>query len=119
MSAARNFVGLTNLCDLLERCATHPGASGKTYLAADPEALTLPALIRTLATALNVKARLVPIPSGLLTMLGTLIGQRAQLQRLTRPLLVDASLARHELRWNNEVPLAQELAAMARGAAHG
>lgn len=114
VTAGRHFVGLSNLCDLLERCATHAAAGGKTYLAADPEALSLPMLIRTLASALHLRARLFPVPPKVLTLLSTLAGQRAQIQRLTEPLLVDATLARHELGWRNDRPLTDELGAMAR-----
>jgi nucleoside-diphosphate-sugar epimerase len=91
-------------------------AAGKVYLAADPETLSLPELIRILAKALGLKARLLPIPPVVLSAVGVLTGQRRQIERLTHSLLVDASLARRELAWPNTTPLADELTQMARSA---
>lgn len=112
----RNFVGLSNLCELLELCSTHPSAAGRTYLAADPETYSTPQLIRAIAAALSLEARLLPCPPPLLRLAGAVLGRRAEVNRIIDSLLVDASAARTELGWRSKVPLAEEIASMARHA---
>jgi nucleoside-diphosphate-sugar epimerase len=83
----RSFVFLGNLVALLRRCAEHPGAAGRTFLAADGEDLSTPELVRRMAAALGRRARLVPFPASLLP------------SKLAGSLLVDAGETRERLGW--------------------
>ncbi len=68
------------------------GAAGEgTWLIADRESVSTPELARRIAAALRQRARLVPLPVGLLKFAATAAGQRALVPRLTDSLEVDAS----------------------------
>ena len=83
----RSLIFLGNLVSLLRRCAEHPGAAGKTFLAADGEDLSTPELVRRMGAALGRAPRLLPFPVFLLP------------SKLTASLAVDASDARDALAW--------------------
>jgi len=110
----RSLVAVRNLADLLAACVSHPNAAGRTFLVADGEDLSTPQLLRAMAEALGVHARLVACPRALLSLAGRLTGQSASLERLTGSLRVDASLARHVLGWSPPVTVRQALAETAR-----
>jgi nucleoside-diphosphate-sugar epimerase len=114
IKGVRSFLGLTNLCGLLECCATKSIAAGEVYLAAEPDAMSAPELIDAMANALGRKTRMVRCPPRLLSLAGFLVGRRAEISRLTSSLVVDASKARSQLNWSCSVPLAQEIELMAR-----
>lgn len=110
----RNFVGLSNLCDLLALCCVHPAAAGQTFLAADPETYTTPQLVRAIGAAISSKPRLLPCPPSLLRLAGSVLGRQSEINRLTDSLLVDSTVARSELGWQSTRPLAEEIVDMAR-----
>lgn len=58
----RSLIYVGNLVDALATCAVHPDAAGKTYLVSDGEDVSTPELVRRVATALGVPARLLPLP---------------------------------------------------------
>ena len=58
----RSLIYVGNLVDALATCATHPAAVGKTYLVSDGEDVSTPELVRRVARALEVPARLLPLP---------------------------------------------------------
>ncbi len=83
----RSLIYVGNLAALLRSCASHPRAAGKTFLAADGEDLSTPALVRRIAAALGHAPRLLPFPPGLLP------------SRLSGSLAVDAAGTREALDW--------------------
>jgi UDP-4-keto-D-QuiNAc 4-reductase len=95
----RSLVGLTNLVDLLAQCVTHPAAAGQIFLAADGEDLSTPELLRRVAQAFGKRARLLPVPTGLLQFAARLIGRTGIYERLCGSLQVDAGNARRVLGW--------------------
>ena len=94
----RSFVFVGNLVALLRRCAAHPAAAGKTFLAADGEDLSTPELVRRMAKALGRTARLVPFPAFLLP------------AKLAGSLVVDAGETRRLLEWQPPHSLDEGLA---------
>ncbi|MHB8056659.1 MAG: NAD-dependent epimerase/dehydratase family protein [Desulfuromonadaceae bacterium] len=58
----RSLIYVGNLVDALATCATHPAAAGKTYLVSDGEDVSTAELVRRVARALEVPARLLPLP---------------------------------------------------------
>lgn len=89
------FVG--NLVHVIAQaldCADPPDG---TWLISDGAAISTPELIRRVAAALGVAARLLPVPVALLEVGASLAGRRAQIERLTRSLEVDASALRQQL----------------------
>jgi UDP-N-acetyl-alpha-D-quinovosamine dehydrogenase len=109
----RSLVYVGNLADALIACATHPAAAGQTYLLCDGEDVSTPALLRTLAAALGVSARLFPFPPWLLRMLAKLAGKGAQTDRLVGSLRVDSGKIRGQLDWTPPHTLQQGLQATA------
>ena len=106
----RSLVGLDNLLDLLSLCIHHPAAAGQTFLVSDGADLSTPALIREMANALNVGARLFPFSVAGLQLAGRLTGRLAQVSRLTESLQVDISHTTRTLNWRPPCSIAEELA---------
>ncbi len=95
----RSLVGLDNLVDFIVTCTTHPHAANQTFLVSDGRDISTTALVRGLAQAAGVPARLLSIPVWALNAGGSLLGQRAAVQRLCGNLQVDISKARQLLGW--------------------
>lgn len=95
----RSLVSVFNLVDLIVRCVDHPGAKNRIFLVSDGWDLSTPELIQEIARAVGVNARLLPVPAGLLTLLGRVAGKEAELQRLTGSLQLDISATRENLDW--------------------
>jgi len=107
----RSLLAVDNFVDALWCASTHPAVGGRCFLLADTPDLSTPELVRRLAHAMAVPARLVPVPERWLRALAGLAGRQAELDRLagslrldvrgfalatgwTPPLTVDESLAR-------------------------
>jgi nucleoside-diphosphate-sugar epimerase len=110
----RSLIGLDNLVSALVLALTHPAAAGQTFLLADGEDLSTTQLIQLIAAGLGRPARLFPVPSGLLTLVGILTGRRATISRLTGSLQVDAGAIRARLGWQPPLSAAEGLARMGR-----
>lgn len=105
----RTLVGIDNLVDLIATCLEHPAAAGEVFLAGDDEDLSTSELLRRLASALGVRARLLPVPAALLEAAAALLGKRAVAQRLCGNLQVDIGKARRLLGWAPPVPVDEGL----------
>jgi nucleoside-diphosphate-sugar epimerase len=95
----RSLIYVGNLVDALATCATHPEATGKTYLVSDGEDVSTPELLRRTALALGVPVRLFPTPAFLMKLVGKLTGKSGAVNRLAGSLTVDSSKIRQELAW--------------------
>ncbi len=109
----RDLVYVGNLVDALITCATHPAASGHTYLVCDGEDISTPGLLRQLSHGMGVPSRLFPCPSALLQLAGKLAGKSQQLERLLGSLRVDGDKIRADLSWVPPYSLRQGLQATA------
>ncbi len=105
----RSLIHVGNLIDALILCATHPGASNKTYLVSDGDDVSTPELLRQLGMAMGRPARLFPCPEFFLKLIGSLAGRSAKVSRLLGSLQVDSSRIRHELGWTPPYTLQQGL----------
>jgi nucleoside-diphosphate-sugar epimerase len=110
----RSLVYVGNLADAVLATLDAPLAAGKTYLVSDGEDVSTPDLVRAVARALGVGARLFPCPVGVLRLAAALTGRRGAAARLTGSLQVDSSAIRRELGWRPSFTLAQGLAGTAR-----
>lgn len=106
---SRTLVALDNLVDLILLCLEHPGAAHQVLLAGDGEDLSTPELLRRAATALGTRARLLPVPPGLLAAAASLLGQGAVAQRLCGSLQLDLSKTRRLLGWTPRVGIDEAL----------
>ncbi len=109
----RSLIYVGNLVDALMVCATHPAAAGQTYLVSDGEDVSTPGLLRQLADAMGLPARLFPCPPSLLHLVGKLTGSSRQMDRLLGSLQVDSAKIRRDLNWVPPYSLQQGLQATA------
>jgi nucleoside-diphosphate-sugar epimerase len=98
----RSLVALDNLVDLIVACITNPQASNQTFLVSDGQDLSTTELVRGIALAAGVPARLLPMPVWALQAGASLLGKGDAVQRLCGNLQVDILKARSLLGW---VPL--------------
>ncbi len=95
----RSLVSLDNLVDFIITCATHPNAANETFLVSDGHDLSTTELVRGMAQAAGVSARLLPVPVWALQALARLLGKGDAVERLCGNLQVDISKARRLLGW--------------------
>jgi nucleoside-diphosphate-sugar epimerase len=110
----RSLLYVDNLADAILRCVTHPAAAGATFLISDRQDLSTPELVRALAASLEVRARLIDLPPGILRAAATLIGRRAAVERLTGSLQLDTSRIAASLGWSPPFSISAGLHATAR-----
>jgi nucleoside-diphosphate-sugar epimerase len=109
LSNKRSIIYVGNLVDALANCASHPAAAGKTYLVSDGEDVSTPELINRMASAMGKQARLFPFPSGLMLLMGRILGKSAVVERLVGSLQVDSSKIQRELGWTPPFTMEQGL----------
>lgn len=95
----RSLVALDNLVDFIITCITHPQAANQTFLVSDGQDLSTTELVRGMAQAAGVPARLLPVPVWALQAGAALLGKGDAVQRLCGNLQVDISKARRLLGW--------------------
>lgn len=113
----RTLVALDNLVDLLIVCLDHPAAANQVLLAGDAEDLSTPELLRRAAVALGARARLFPVPPGMLRWGAGLAGKAAVADRLCGSLQLDTAKTRRLLGWTPPVGVDEALRRTARGLA--
>lgn len=105
----RSLIYVGNLVDAIATCAMHGAAAGQTYLVNDGEDVSTPELIRRTARALDVPARLFPIPCSFMHFAGHLTGKTAAVNRLLGSVTLDGSLIGKELGWKPPFTMEQGL----------
>lgn len=105
----RSMVAVDNLIDLIITCAIHPAAPGHVFLVSDGEDLSTSDLLRRLGRALGRPARLLPIPTALLSLGATLLGKGAVATRVLGSLQVDIEPTRRTLGWTPPVSVDEGL----------
>jgi hypothetical protein len=95
----RSLVALDNLVDFIVTCIAHPQAANQTFFVSDGQDLSTNELVRGMAQAVGVPARLLPVPVWALQAGASLLGKGDAVQRLCGNLQVDISKARSLLGW--------------------
>ena len=95
----RSLVALDNLVDFIVTCLSHPQAANQTFLVSDGQNLSTAELVRGMAQAPGVPARLLPVPVWTLQAGAKLLGKGDAVQRLCGNLQVDIPKARSLLGW--------------------
>ncbi|MDQ3060461.1 MAG: NAD-dependent epimerase/dehydratase family protein [Pseudomonadota bacterium] len=95
----RSLVSLDNLVDFILTASRHPQAPGQTFLVSDGHDLSTTELVRSMAQAAGVSARLLPVPVWLMQAGASLMGKADMVQRLCGNLQVDTSKAHSLLNW--------------------
>ena len=95
----RSLVALDNLVDFIITCTTHPAAANQTFLISDGQDMSTADLVRGMARASGVPARLLPVPVPILRLAARMFGKTDAIDRLCGNLQIDASKARNLLGW--------------------
>ena len=95
----RSLLYLGNFVDAIRVCIEHPVAVGQTFLLADGEPVSTPALLRALGDALHRPPYLLPVPTSLLRLVGWVTGTRGSVSRLIGSLYADSQTIRTRLGW--------------------
>ena len=111
----RSFINIPNCVDFLLTAACHPGAGWRILLATDREDVSTPDLIRAIARESGKSARLFPVPSGLLKMACSLLGQKARFEKLAGNFQIDPEASCALLDWSPKVGFAEGIAQMCAG----
>ncbi len=106
---ARSFIYIGNLIDALILCATHPRASGQTYLVSDGEDVSTPILIKNIAMSINKPCLLFVFPLSVMRFFAALFNKSNTLNKLIQSLVVDSSKIRQELNWKPPFTMAEGL----------
>ncbi|WP_029406906.1 SDR family oxidoreductase [Thiomicrorhabdus sp. Milos-T2] len=108
----RSLVALDNLVDFIALCADReksPKAANQVFLISDGEDVSTTQLLQKVAKAFNKKARLLPIPVGLMIFMAKLLGKGVVANRLFGSLQVDSSKARVLLDWKPVTTMDEQL----------
>jgi nucleoside-diphosphate-sugar epimerase len=111
----RSFVSLDNLVDFLILCLKHPRAANQTFLVSDGQDVSTTWLVRFVATAMQVRAHIFPIPLFLLRIAGWFLGRTSAVQGLCGSLQVDISKARNLLGWSPVISVEEGLQRAVKG----
>ena len=112
---ARSLLAVENLVDLLTLCLIHPSAANEVFLASDGRDFATPELIRTIASAMERKPRLLAVPPGILSFGLQAAGMKAIGQRLLGSLQVSTAKSQALLGWK---PPVSPTTAMAKTVGH-
>jgi nucleoside-diphosphate-sugar epimerase len=105
----RSLVALDNLTDLLALCASAPQAAGQTFFVSDGQDLSTDELVRGLASAMDRKVVMFPVPPSWLRLAGRLTGRSAAIDRLLGNLQVDIGHTIARLDWRPVLTVDQAL----------
>ena len=105
----RSLVALDNLVDFIALCVVHPDAVNQVFLISDGKDVSIAGLIRGIALAAGVPARLWPVPLWVLQAAGHLTRRSEVVQRLCSNLQVDISKAQKVLGWRPAISLSEGL----------
>ncbi|MFA0216704.1 NAD-dependent epimerase/dehydratase family protein [Vibrio cyclitrophicus] len=105
----RSFISVQNLCDLLFVCASHPKASGHTFLASDGEPVSTKEFTNTIAVGMGCSLIQCPVPIWIIKLLGKLLNKEKMVQQLVGDLEVDSSNLKHVLDWDAPYTMKQSM----------
>ena len=105
----RSLVALDNLVDFIVLCMKHPAAANQIFFVSDGEDISTTELLKRMAVALGVPARLVPVPTWLLKAGAAAVGKGSVARRLLASLQVDITKAKQLLGWSPPVTMDEGL----------
>jgi nucleoside-diphosphate-sugar epimerase len=96
----RSLLYVGNLVEAVEAAIAAPSLASGVHFVADAEAVSTPDLVRAIAVAWKVRARLFAVPQPLLRVAGGAAGRSVVVARLTDSLEVDTSSFRDATGWS-------------------
>lgn len=109
VSNHRSLIYVENLADAILTSATHPRATGQTFLVSDGQDISTPDLMRRIAEVMHLPSRIFQCPPNLLRALASILGKSADVGRLLDSLSMDSSRFRSEIGWIPKYTLSQGL----------
>jgi len=94
----RSLLYVGNLVHVISLCVNCSEVANQTYLISDTD-ISVPELVRTIASLLEKRALLFPFPVRYLRAIGSLTGKRQIIERLTDSLLVDNNSICKDVKW--------------------
>lgn len=95
----RSLVSVFNLIDLIMTALVHPKAAGEIFMVSDDRDLSLNELIKLMAKVQGKKARLLPVPVGVMKLAASVLGKKSYADRLFGNLQVDIEKTKKLLDW--------------------
>ncbi|WP_417662472.1 NAD-dependent epimerase/dehydratase family protein [Pseudomonas sp.] len=99
VSNRRTFIGIDNLCSLIEVCITHQNATLAPILPGDVEVVSTVDFMRHIAKAANVNLKLAPFPICLLKLLFLFAGKRNMYGKIFDDLEINTQETYDLLNW--------------------
>ena len=99
----RSLIFVDNLIDFIVCCLSHDKAANEAFLVSDGRDLSTAELVRALAEAAGRRPMLLPVPPACMKLAGSLLGKRAEVDRLLGSLAVDISKNKERLGWTPPV----------------
>ena len=106
----RSLVGVRNLSDLIQACATNPAAKNQIFNASDDRDISTTDLLTKIARAMNKKSRLVRVPLPLLKIGSQVIGKPRAYDGLCGSFQLDLANTKQLLNWTPPFSLEEEIA---------
>jgi nucleoside-diphosphate-sugar epimerase len=95
----RSMIFAGNLTDALMNALEEPAAAGGVFFVSDNDDVSTAMFARRAAAALDRPARLLPIPVGVLKLIGRVGGKSAVIERIVGSLQIDISDFQKKLNW--------------------
>ncbi len=105
--ALRSFIGIDNLTSALLVAAEHPAAANGLFNISDGEDCSTAEMIKLFAQAQTRRARLFWVPRTLLLIGASLMGRRADFDKIFQPFQIDSSHFRNATGWRPPLSLSE------------
>ena len=107
----RSFIGVRNLADLIDNCATSEAAKNQVFNASDDHDVSTTDLLKIIANSMNKPARLIKMPLGALKFGSQVIGKPRAYDGLCGSFQLDVSQTKQKLDWTAPFSLQEEVSA--------
>ena len=107
----RSFIGVRNLADLIDNCATNEAAKNQVFNASDNHDVSTTDLLKMIANSMDKPARLIKMPLGTLKFGSQVIGKPRAYDGLCGSFQLDVSQTKQSLNWTPPFSLQEEVSA--------
>jgi nucleoside-diphosphate-sugar epimerase len=114
VTAKRSMVSLGNLVSFIHSAVVHPDAADQLFLVSDGVDVTLPEILNSLASGMQRKVVLIPVPMSLLRFGSVVLRKEMVYKQLCGYFLIDSTKARTLLGWKPPFNVQDELSRAAR-----
>ncbi|MCP4956348.1 MAG: NAD-dependent epimerase/dehydratase family protein [Photobacterium aquimaris] len=108
----RDFIYVQNLADLLVVCANNERAAGNVFLASDNETVSTKGFTNAIAAGIGKEVFQIPVPVGLMSLIGKVSGRSAMVDQLFGDLQVDSSNLNDVLDWAPPFTMKQAMSSL-------